>query len=41
MRALAGTRCPTYTSGDQPAIGADDKAMAAWLEAQLAAGRVM
>jgi hypothetical protein len=36
-----GTRCPTYVSGDKPAIGADDKAMVAWLEAQLARGKVI
>lgn len=35
------SRCPTYVSGDKPAIGADDKAMVAWLEARLAAGKVI
>jgi hypothetical protein len=33
--------CPTYTSGDKPAIGADDKAMTAWVKAQLASGKVI
>jgi hypothetical protein len=33
--------CPTYTAGDRPAIGADNKAMTAWVKAQLAGGKVI